>query len=237
MATPELDKLIVDHLADLDAAAIRLTDLGGEVCDKIDEAAAEWAGEKRWLGNFDFMQKRPTPRGIGPGLWFAPPDWLMPGTPVASLDFQAWFELKWDDTKIGDQFELTSLCGEGVQQAGFRFGFSDQLIRRRSLRALFRSASFVDLLKETPFSVDSIPSFFFPIKLDSSTLGKCFLEGDIESALVPFEEVLASIAAAKPAFDAVIAEVKRLALVQPLSTSPGDLSSPAVSELVANHDA
>jgi hypothetical protein len=61
MESPELDRLIVDHLVDIDAAAMRLTMVEREVFRALDVMAEEWAKKNGWEGGFDYLDNG-TPR-------------------------------------------------------------------------------------------------------------------------------------------------------------------------------
>jgi hypothetical protein len=52
MALPELDKLIVEHLADIDATAKRLWEIETQVFAAISAAANAWAKKEGWVGEF-----------------------------------------------------------------------------------------------------------------------------------------------------------------------------------------
>jgi hypothetical protein len=213
MANPELDNLIVDHIGDLEAAANRLITLGEEVFGKIDEAADRWATMQGWSGNYDFLEINPRPRRRGtpsvlPGLWFAPQEWLMPGTPVQNMNFRAWFQLGDAVARI-DHFDLVALCREGAGALGFRLMISEDFSPWRGLKPLYKTARFIDVTEQTRFVIDSGPSFFLPVQLESAVLANCLRQDDVESALTPLETAFTSIAAAMPVFDVLLKEMPR----------------------------
>jgi len=201
MAVPELDKLIVEHLADIDAAAKRLSALDFEIFHALDSVAKDWATKTGWSGNFDYMKT---------GLWLAPPEWRVPGTEKDEKKFQARIEMEVGagDTQNcepeEDYFYLTRLCRAGSGEIGFRF--KQELITKGQWRRRFKELTY--LVAKTAFVADSEPSFFLPFQIEGAKLAESIQEEAIEAALTPFENTLAQIVEARSAFDAVIAAIK-----------------------------
>ena len=202
MATPELDRLIVEHLADIDAAAKRLYALQGEIFEALGAAAEDWAGKNGWLGKFDYLNEE---------FWLAPADWRTPGTEEEDNVFQAWFQMELgagDTDSSGkpeeDFFYLTRLCRVGSGEIGFRF--KQDLITKGQWRRRFRDLA--GRAENTAFVVDREPSFFLPVQLEGTKLAASLQEEAIEAALPPFEDILTRIIDAKPTFDAIIAAIK-----------------------------
>jgi hypothetical protein len=201
MSSPELEKLLVEHLSDMDSAAKQITMLQIKVFRELGELVERWTTKTTWSGKFDYMEDE---------LWLAPEDWRSPGTDKDEHRFQAWFQMEVGagDTESEkpeeDFFYLTRLCGQGTGQVGFRF--------RQDITTKGRwRKSFKDLagsLSTTAFLVDAEPSFFLPVRLDSAELAGALLEQDIERALRPMDTVLEQLIAAKPAFDTIVAALK-----------------------------
>jgi hypothetical protein len=169
MASPELDKLIVEHLGDIDAAVKRLDALEKEIFGEIDAAAASWAEKKGWVGKFDY---------IADELWLAPPEWRTLGE-EDDEDFQARFqmELGTGDTAEGrpeeDYFYITRLCRLGSGEIGFRF--KQKIITKGQWRKRFKDLT--RLAEKTAFVVDTEPSFFLPVRLEGTKLAVKFAGG------------------------------------------------------------
>jgi hypothetical protein len=201
MAFPELDKLIVEHLADLDASAKRLHQLEKEVFGAIATSAEDWAKKEGWVGGYDYLE------GV---FWVAPPEWRTPDTEESKDIFQAWFQMGVgaDDTENlkpeEDYFNLTRLCRVGSGEIGFRF--KQDLITRAKWKMRFRDLT--DLVERTAFVADLEPSFFLPFQLEGSKLAETLREEAVEDSLAPFEKALAQIAEARSAFDIIIATIK-----------------------------
>jgi hypothetical protein len=200
MTSPELEKLLVEHLSDIDSAVKQTKILERRVFSEIDEMIKAWAARTTWSGTFDYIDDK---------LWLAPDDWRS-SDETDKGDFQAWFEL---DVAAGDTssdapeedcFYLTRLCGRGTGQVGFRF--RQEIASKGRWRKGFKDR--VGLVAATAFLPDAEPSFFLPMRLDSAELAEALLEQDIERALKPVERVLEQLVVAKPAFNRIIASLK-----------------------------
>ncbi|HEY1933475.1 MAG TPA: hypothetical protein VGG99_15795 [Acetobacteraceae bacterium] len=201
MAVSELDKLIVEHLADIDAAVKRLEALQAEVFGALDSAATDWARKNGWAGKFDYLES---------GLWFAPPEWRVSGTEEDEMKFQARFEM---EVGAGDSqsykpeedyFYLTRLCRAGSGQIGFRF--KQELITKGQWKRRFKELTY--LAEKTAFVADSVPSFFLPFQVEGAKLAESIQEEAVEMALTHFENTLTQIIEARSEFDAVVAAIK-----------------------------
>jgi hypothetical protein len=71
MAQPELDRLIISNLADLDAAVQYVNDeLAPPVAETMDKIVAHFLRDTGWAGVAKWIDK---------GVWFAPEDWRRQG--------------------------------------------------------------------------------------------------------------------------------------------------------------
>jgi hypothetical protein len=200
MSTAEIDQLIVEHLADIDAAAKQLYDIEHRVFGAMGETASEWASKNGWFGRGDFVEEE---------LWLAPADWRTPdaGTPD---DFLAKFYLDFGANDTGewkveeDFFYLTRLCQKNTGKIGLRF-YQDVTTQGRWRKMLKDCARCIE---KTAFAVDNQPSFFLPVRIEAAELAAALKEGSFESVLQPFEAVLRHLGDAKPAFDSVLAAIK-----------------------------
>jgi hypothetical protein len=202
MSSPELDGLIVEHLADLDRAAARIGGIEAAVYAAMGKRAQEWAKQYGWVSDFDYPEggwpKRTPP-------WVAPPEWRTADTPVDDNKFDGKFLL--DHRNSEDCFSLTRLCGVGVDQVGFWFTRPDSMKPRQWRQAFHRLAEFV---RDTRFVVDEEPSFFLPFTIEASTLAQALRDEDIDAALGPFEAALDFLLDAKPSFDQALQHLKSL---------------------------
>lgn len=210
MTSPELDALIVEHLADLDRSAARIEGIQRTVFSAMGRKAEDWAKKHGWANDFRY------PEG-GWDEWenrVAPEDWRVPGSASEDDRFFAWFELAVGagDTETGkdgeDWFYLTRLCRAGVGQLGLVFR-QEGLVKPRQWKQAFHGPErLVDMVSGTRFIADARPSFFLPFASDATSLAAALRDEDPEAALSFFDTALDALLAAKPAFDRVIARLK-----------------------------
>ena len=203
MSSPELDGLIVEHLADLDRTAARISGIETVVFTAMGEKAETWAKKYGWVSDFDY----PEGGWFGWGAWVAPPDWRTADTLPTAKKFDGNFYLSCgagdtEDGKDGeDRFFLTRLCRVGAGQIGLRFDRPDFVKPKQWKQAVPRLA---ELVRHTRFVLDENPSFFLPVTIEAAALAQALRDEDIGAALAPFEVALEALVAAKPAFDQVL---------------------------------
>lgn len=97
MDNPDLDRLIVENIADLDASARRIEAMAERVWEAQAETLKAWCTEKGWLGDLDPTEDL--------SVW--PSYWAVDGKP------QAFFRLGYgeNDDDLAHQFDLTRLVG------------------------------------------------------------------------------------------------------------------------------
>lgn len=209
MSSPELDGLIVEHLADLDRAAARIDGIEAAVFTAMGEKAGVWAKKQGWVSDFDW----PEDGWDAWPAWVAPQGWRTADTSTADDTFDGSFVLSvgGGDTEVGkageDWFYLTRLCRVGVGQLGLRFARPSFVKPRQWKQALPRLA---ELVRNTRLVVDEEPSFFLPFKIEAVALAQALREEDPNAALGPFEAALDSLLDAKPAFDQVLQHLRSL---------------------------
>jgi len=180
MLSNELDRMLIEHLGDLDDGASRMERLQEEIAKAIDDLIEEWATAKGWV--------------TGEETWthdleaaVALPHWF-----TDEKKWLAWFELGFaagDDGEWGhekDYFWLTRLCQEGRGQIGFRF-FLDEFGWAKWKKFLVANAH---RLSDTRFILDDEPSLFLPVKVDKSLLAKGADAEEFSEALEPITEAL-----------------------------------------------
>ncbi len=200
MFSNELEKLLIEHLADLDEGVRRLEMLQSNVAEAIDQGVADWTSQTAWVKG----------EGTWKDAWDAsvgPPHWL-----DADGKWLAWFELSfgagddgsWSDEK--DFFWLTRLCREGRGHMGFRF-VQREFGRTQWKRSLQKNR---DRFVHTRFVLDDEPSLFLPIKVDKHSLAEAAEEGDFSKALAPITEALDHIREVLPLFEQTLKELREL---------------------------
>lgn len=207
MVLPELDGLIVEHLADIDRAAARIDGIQTVVFTAMGERAEEWARRQGWVSDFSY------PKGGWDDweAWVAPPEWRTADTAADGDEFDAWFTLGVGagDTEEGnegeDWFYLTRLCRMGVGEIGLRFK-PDGIARPRQWKKAFPRLA--ELVSGTGFVADREPSLFLPFAIDPGDLATALRDEDPDAALGSFEAALDALLKAKPAFDRVVQQLR-----------------------------
>lgn len=180
MFANELNKLLIEHLGDLDDGARRLEMLQQEVAEEIDDIFDKWVTEKGWIKG-DETWKDDRDASVARPPWF-----------TEEKGWIAWFQLDFasgDDGNPGaekDHFWLTRLCREGRGQMGFRF-VENEFGKTQWKRFLKANAN---RLADTRFILDDEPSLFLPFKIEKDALANGAEHEDFSEALQPLTEAL-----------------------------------------------
>lgn len=199
MSTADLDALIVEHLADIDAAVKRLSAFEPDVFRALDQAAKEWAKNLGWSGEFDCWAD---------DLWLAPPTWKKSAD--ESEEWTGWFAFEagaGDNQKQApgeDHFSLTRLCQVGVGKYGFRF--KTEVVTGKKWKRFIRDR--LERFRKTTFAPDLDTALFMEFKIDHLELAKAIAEEDIDAALGEFRQALDRLASALPSFDRLISDLR-----------------------------
>jgi hypothetical protein len=203
MAQPELDRLILNNLADLDAASQHISnELEPAVAKAIDQIVETFLREGEWAGLADWLVK---------GIWLASEDWRKQGDHTGD-DYQCQFTL---ETNLGqgeakDSFWLTQLLGVGDRTLGLRWTRND--VRIRQWRTVVgQQQTIIARLRASGFDYQEREgSFFLPVRVDQSALAQAAGDESLEFALSPFSDALQDCINAKPDFDALLAATARI---------------------------
>lgn len=185
MSTPELDRLIVEHLADLDAAAHRIEQLEARAWAALAKEMATWAATAGWNGVFD----------TGGDLQVSPPEWTVPG------ERRAWFYIGWgpddDDTGEAGQpwFELSRLTGVG---GGRLCLWLDHKGYRNSWKPAARAGA--EAVRPMGFALTDYANFYTDCTPVQAEMARAFEDDDLETALAVVVKALDRAAAAKDHF-------------------------------------
>lgn len=191
MDSAELDRLLIEHLGDLDDGAKRLEMLQNTVAEAVDDLVEEWTKTKGWLKGDETWQ---THKDVSVALrhWLTEKDeWLA----WFQFDFGEGDDGEWSEEK--DYFWLTRLCGVGRGQMGFRF-VQKEFGKVPWKRFLNENR---DRLAIPRFIHDDLPSFFLPVRIDKDVLAKGAENGDFSEALQPITEALDYIYEVSPRFE------------------------------------
>lgn len=197
MEIAELDNLILENIADLDAATNRLWAIEQRVAEAVDDLKTDWAHANGWAAcDRDWLTD---------GFSVGKPEWR-PKDSNWHYRFQLDYENGDGDCEdVGvDSFWLTKLCGAGQGKIGFRF-FQTQFGRNQWKRYLKDNAGRIGRIG---FTVDDQPSIFLPLKLDRATQISYVKNGNYEACLKPMREALDHIRTNIKLFDDVIRDMK-----------------------------
>ncbi|MGS0647354.1 hypothetical protein ACU81Q_06970 [Komagataeibacter melomenusus] len=195
MNSPELNKVLVENIADLEVTATRLHMLGDALDGVIDENTQKWIDENNWSGEIDEGNWWIAPKGEG---WYNPEDEESEGAFFEWTDFEDQSE---------DNYYVTQLCQLGKDKVGIRF-VQDQIGRGQWKKIVSELA---ELVSGTGFLLEEKKlSFFLPVKIDQKVLASGLGDDDIEAGMKQYRETLDQLLKAKTAFDKVIARIKQV---------------------------
>jgi len=197
MTPTEMDRLLINHIADMEDGAKRLNRLSGEISKAMDELLAKWAESNNWVVS---------------GIWdeddysFAPAEWRR-----SDDEWLAHFSLALNAAPRGtvyadDQFWLASLCGEGSRTYGFRFYQNE--FGNSPWRKFIRGRA--ETLQGTRFIFDDEPSFFLPVRVDKDRLAAAVGDEAIDDGLSPITEALDYVKANWQRFEELRQEMTRM---------------------------
>ncbi len=190
-STEQLDRMLIEHLADLDDGVRRFEFLQLRIATAIDELIDEWLIGKEWRRD-ENTWKDDLALSVGRTDWRnEEKDWLA----WFDFDYGAGDDGEWSEQK--DYFWLTRLCGVGRGQMGFRFA-QEEFGKTPWKRYLNENR---DRLAVPSFIYEQERSFFLPVKVDKDLLAKGAEEEDFSEALQPIKEALDHIYEVSPRFE------------------------------------
>jgi hypothetical protein len=148
--------------------------------------------------------------------WSGEPSWL--SLRVWREDSDSWlarFYVREGTAEAeNDLWDLTSLCGQGHGELGFRWYKDDGLPMQKKAWKTFAAQQNVKFpqLKELNFSFEEKNgTWFIPLSVDSNELANAYAEEETERVLEPaIKECLVRIQKAVPIFSAIISEARKL---------------------------
>ena len=198
MAQPELSRLIVTNLADLDTAAQYVTnELERAVAEALDQLAVTFLRNKGWAG---------VGKWVNEAIWLAPEDWRKQGDHTGD-DYLCHFNLEESRGKgdAKDTFWLTQLLGIGDRTLGLRWVRND-VGKRRWRNMVCQQQAIIATLRARGFIYEESEGLFFlPVRINQSELAQAVGDESPELALAPFTETLEVCFNAKFDFDALLA--------------------------------
>jgi hypothetical protein len=198
MAQPELDRLILKNLADLDVAAWHVcTELQPAVATAMDEIAKKFVREGEWAGLADWD---------GKGIWFAAEDWRKPGEHTSD-NYKCQFTLgqSFGQGESKDMYWLTQMLGIGDRALGLRWNRND--VKKKQWKSLvIQQQAILEKIRACGFEYQAAEgSFFLSFRVDQNALAQAAGDESLELALIPFTNALQICVNAKLHFDALLA--------------------------------
>ena len=197
MAQPELDRLIIRNLADLDAAAQYVNNvIQPAIAEALDQILETFLCKGEWSGLANWSDE---------GIWLASKDWRKQGDHIGD-DYQCQFCL---EASLGkgdekDEFWLTQLLGIGDRTLGLRWTRND-VAKRAWRRVVGQQQQIIAKLRARGFDYQEAEgSFFLPVRVDQSALTQAVGDESPELALAPFSDALQACINAKSDFDALL---------------------------------
>ena len=181
MPQPELDRLLISNLGDLEAATRHLkTDLMPAVASAINESALEFCRRQDWFGVAEYDTG---------DIWMAPHQWHVEGGETDA--FHCWFALDVSDADWKNiQFWLACMASVGPKRMGMRWS-QDIANKRAWRRHLAEQPGIISRLRSRGFEYhETLGSFFLPIRLESEALANAMGDEAPEAALAPFSDGL-----------------------------------------------
>jgi len=192
-AEPELDKLIIQNLEDLDATAKRIDALTEEIRREVFDLLQSWAKDRDWLVSEDPDDP-----------WVAPHDWYQDD------DYFAWFQVDWGpgDTGQGMEgeayFDLSRLAGVGGAKLCVWLWFEG--VKAPVWKSIFRQAT--DQAKAGGFSYDDKDGFYIDCTPSPASLAAAVADDDFAAAFEPLTRALDAAHAAWPIFDQLLKKAR-----------------------------
>ncbi|GAW41164.1 hypothetical protein SH203_01567 [Brevundimonas sp. SH203] len=190
MSSPELDRLIVEHIADLDSAATRIDLIEERIWKAHAEALEDWSRAMGWGGDFD----------IEDDLIAAPAHWEVDESK------QAWFEIDFgpEDDELGLHFNLMRLTGAGGRVC-LRFGYNGL---RKPWKAAARQHA--EALQQFGFVMTPYADFYTDCTPVFTNMIEAVESGDFSPATDPLRAALDRAKAAEPTFTAILKQLKAI---------------------------
>jgi len=210
MADADLDGLIIDNLADLDAAVLRIWfNLEPAISEAMGEVIGEFRRETGWDGDKEINWD-------DDGCWLAPNDWLA-AADGAGKPYKCEFTLDYGLGDSGDQeegqdvFWLTRMLGISDGRLGFRWSRNN--VKKRPWRRLVgEQSNEVRALRAKGFEYEEDEgSFYLPVKILQAELAAAVKDETPKSALEPLRGKLMALLDAKPEFDALLRATSSIA--------------------------
>lgn len=194
MDTSQLDRLIVEHLSDLDSAAGEIDRIERRIWTAMSGRMKEFASSMGWAGQFDIKDI----------LWVCPPEWMADGRPIARFNL-GYGPADEEGDGSGAHFDLTRLCGvNGGQMCLWQYHGGGRNAWKPVARAQAAIAA------ELGFAMTDYVNFHTDCTPAQADMAQALADDDFEQALQPLSRALARLPASVPAFTAMLQQAKLL---------------------------
>jgi|GEM_PF-5919076 len=191
MSTPELDRLIVEHINEIDGAATRIEGMERLIWQALADVLEDWCKANGWRGGFD----------IDDDLQIWPEHWEVDDQK------QAWFGLGFGhkDEDLGLYFDLSRLVGAGGGQICLWFGY-------RGLRNPWKAAARerAEDLRSADFVLTPYGDFYTDCTPVTADMAFAFETGDFSAAQALIRSALDRARAAEPTFTEILRKLKAI---------------------------
>lgn len=183
MSDPDTFALLIDNVADLEAAIEVMTTLDSDILEGLGRATERWATDAQWLCGTDLENE---------DFYVAPAGWRQ------GEEWRAWFELEWDDSQGEDWFYATGLTGQG--RGAPRFLLKQEALKLPAWRRLV--AQHGELLRGTALLVSEKGEVSLPFRVGAAELATALRDdGSPDAALATLALALDQLRAAEPAVE------------------------------------
>lgn len=187
MNSPELDRLLVESILDLDASAHHIESLQDRIWQAHADTLETWSQSNGWVGEFDIVND----------LVVLPDAWTVDDKR------QAWFELTFgpNEDELGLYFGLSTLVGaRGQVCLWFRY---------RGLRNPWKAAArqHAEALQKLGFVMTPYGDFYTECSPQAGKMADAVESGHFEPATAPVAAALDRAKAAQPAFTAILRQL------------------------------
>jgi hypothetical protein len=192
LETTELDRLIVNNLAEIEATWDRVEQLDQHLWSEVGEFVANWANEKGWSSECDENTIKAYPA-----------DWA-----TTDEDNRVNFYLAWgpDDTEKGVPYSWLARFA-GISGARLCL-WLEQSVGSRTWKPIARTAE--AQLSPLGFSLSNGGHFYTECTLDAAVLAGSLANQQLASAFTPIGEALGRAKAAAPLFSPLLKAARAL---------------------------
>jgi hypothetical protein len=193
MNTYQLDKLIVEHLTDLDVTAKRIEAIEKRIWHSMGDAIKKWLKANQWDGEYD----------VDDDFWVAPKSWVIDNA------WEARFRIYYGPgDKEGPEerlpyWILSRMCGISGGQLCLWF---DHKVGIKAWTPVAKSE--MERIKDAGFFTGDKLTFYTPCTLDVAHVARAIVDDAIDDVMDTVTEALDRAKRAKLLFDQLLKKAK-----------------------------